>query len=272
MEWPVARRVARRFVAGETLDEAIAVVRRLEETGFLVSLDHVGEAVEDDKTANEAVDAYLKAAARLEAEGLTAELSIKPSSLADDPRRMERILQAGRHVTLDMEDHTRTDATLDLFRAADGRAGVAVQANLRRTEADVTSLLRCRGLVRLTKGAYAEPPSLALTKRGEVNDAYDRLTTKLFGAPDLTPAIATHDLGRILWARATAAALGRDPSTFELQMLYGVRRATQEELRAMGYRVRIYVPYGDQWYPYLMRRLAERPANLLFFARALLGT
>lgn len=270
-EWPVARRLARRFVAGETLDEAIAVVRRLHGQGFLVSLDHLGEAVQDGAGADAAVAAYLEAVARLDQEGLPAELSIKPSSLGDDRERLERVLEAGRQVTLDMEDHTRTDPTLDLFRRTGERVGVALQAYLRRTPDDLASLAGCRGLVRLTKGAYAEPPDVALPSRREIDEAFDRLVTALFRTEGLVPAIATHDMVRVQWARATAAALGRDPSTFELQMLYGVRRGAQDELRQAGYQVRVYVPYGDQWYPYLMRRLAERPANLLFFLRAVVG-
>ena len=260
-------------MAGETLEDAIRVVRSLTTGGFLVSLARLGEEVDDDDAADSAVAAYLEAAARLEEEGLPAELSVKPSSLREDPARFARILATGREVTLDMEDHTRTDATLGMFRAhADQRVGVAVQAYLRRTPRDLASLAGCRGRVRLTKGAYAEPPDIAYTNKREINAEFDRLTTALFHLETLEPAIATHDADRILWAKATAAAVRRDPSTFEFQMLYGVRRRAQDQLRSEGYRVRVYVPYGDQWYPYLVRRLAERPANVAFFVRALAGS
>jgi proline dehydrogenase len=273
------RRVAMRFVAGESLDDAVAAAGRLNEAGFSVSLDHLGEHVSGRAEAERARDDYLACIERIRADGLDANVSIKLTQLGlglDDDlakasldRLADAAAAAGLTVTIDMEESALTDATVSLYEDAQrrhGNLGVALQAYLLRTPADLDRLTPLGGHIRLCKGAYDEPPRIAYQRRSDVDDAFDRLATTLMAAENTRPAIATHDDRRINHVRAQNRT-----APFEFQMLYGVRGRLQGELIDAGYPVRVYVPYGDRWYPYLTRRLAERPANLWFFARALFG-
>jgi proline dehydrogenase len=277
----LARPLRDRFVAGETIDTALAVTRGLNAAGFRVSLDHLGEDVRDGAAADAAVGAYAALVAAISHAGVNSGISIKLSQLGLrlDPRacqeRLERVLgaaaRAGAFVRIDMESSADTQATLDLLRAVWPRyqqVGVVLQAYLRRTARDLADVLALGATVRLCKGAYREPAHVAYASKTEVDAQYARLARTLLEA-DTYAALATHDPALIDRARADAAALGRSRDSFEFQMLYGVRRDLQDALRRDGYRVRIYVPYGREWYPYLTRRLAERPANLLFLARSL---
>jgi len=278
---PVSREVVARFVAGETTDDAVRTTRTLVGDGLLVSLDHLGEDTTEAGHAEAVTKAYLTLLQRLDDAGLTggAEVSVKLSAIGqaldeamclDNARRIvEAATAAGTTVTLDMEDHTTTDSTLGILR--DLRAdfpgtGAVIQSYLRRSAGDVEDLIASRARVRLCKGAYKEPESVAYQTRKEVDLAYVRLLVRLM-ADGAYPMVATHDPRLV--AIATALAARREPGTFEFQMLYGIRPNEQRRLVAAGHRVRVYVPYGEEWYGYLMRRMAERPANLAFFLRAL---
>jgi proline dehydrogenase len=277
----VGRRVALRFVAGETLGEAVAATRRINDAGMSVSLDHLGEHVTDTTAAGAARDAYLACLDRIAAEGLDANISVKLTQLGmglDDElcaRSLDalaaRASASGLTVTIDMEESVHTATTLRLYREAQGahgNLGLAIQAYLRRTLDDLASLLALGGHIRLCKGAYDEAEEIAFRSRDEVNVAYDRLLETLMATESVKPAVATHDGGRI----EVAKGLGRRRTApWEFQMLYGVRDALQRALVADGFALRVYVPYGDSWYPYLTRRIAERPANVWFFFRALFG-
>jgi proline dehydrogenase len=283
---PVSRSVVSRFVAGESAQDAVRASTRLAGKGLAVSLDHLGEDTRDARQAEAAVRAYLVLLEQLREAGLTgegrAEVSVKLSAvgqtLSDElalegARRICVAAQAaGTTVTLDMEDHTTTDRTLQTLRALRAdfpRTGAVLQAYLHRTESDCRTLAVDGSRVRLCKGAYREPAAVAYKSAAEVDRSYVRCLRVLMAGPGY-PMVATHDPRLI----AIAGELARDRAagTYEYQMLYGVRPREQERLAAQGDRVRIYVPYGDQWYGYLMRRLAERPANLTFFLRALAGT
>jgi proline dehydrogenase len=273
------RALAGRFVAGDTLDDAVEVARRLNESGFMVSLDLLGEAVVDRDTVVAATDAYLECLRRIDTEGLDANISVKPTQLglAIDPvlagESIERIargaLGARTTVTLDMEDSRYTEATLELYRKAQtghGNLGVAIQAYLRRTPGDLRRLIPLGGHIRLCKGAYVEPEEVALTDKSAVDGAYAEQLRVLMAAGETKPAVATHDPTMVSLARDLAE--GRDRGSFEFQMLYGVRPDLQRELVEAGLPLRIYLPFGSEWYPYLTRRLAERPANAWFFAKS----
>lgn len=277
----LGRRLAMRFVAGETMDEAVEVARRLNEKEISVSLDHLGEHVTDLDLAHRARKDYLACLERIGAEGLQANISIKLTQLglALDPdlaaRSVEelarRAAELGTTVTIDMEESRYAQATVDLFARLQpelGNLGIALQAYLRRTEEDLVRLAPLGGHIRLCKGAYAEPEAVAFQTRGEVNQSFDRLLRMLMSSETKLPAVATHDEERIDLARRLASSR-RGP--FEFQMLYGVRRPLQARLVEEGFPLRIYLPYGAEWYPYLTRRLAERPANLFFFLRAVVG-
>lgn len=277
----LARPVVRRFVAGETLEEALDVIADLNQQGVSVTLDHVGESVNDPDRSNEAADAYVAALEAIQERGLDASVSLKASQfgLPGDPGRalatISRIAAAARaagtHVTIDMEDSSLTDATLDLVGAlrAGGHdhVGCAVQAYLHRTPADVKKLVANGASLRLCKGAYDESEDIAQQDGDQIRQAFvDVAAIMLTGDP--LPRFATHD-DRLLHAvRARAHELGRSDRDFEVQVLHGVRPEWQADLVRRGLNVRVYVPFGSHWYPYLVRRMAERPANLLFFLRA----
>ncbi|MDP9496480.1 MAG: proline dehydrogenase family protein [Actinomycetota bacterium] len=282
---PVSRSVVRRFVSGEQVDDAVDTARQLLRDGLQVSLDHLGEQTTDRATARSAVDAYLVLLERLSAAGLTAgggaEVSVKLSAvgqaldedlaLASAREICAAAAAAGTTVTLDMEDSSTTDSTLRILAALrrdHPSTGAVLQAYLHRTEDDCRALSGPGSRVRLCKGAYREPPEVAYTRPVEVDASYARCLEVLM-AGDGYPMVATHDPRLIAVAERLAA--GRPEGSYEHQMLFGVRPREQRRLVAAGRRVRVYVPYGDEWYGYLVRRLAERPANLVFFLRALVG-
>jgi len=299
---PATRAVVDRYVAGETIADAVRVARSLRENGLLVTLDHLGEDTTDPPHASAAADQYVQLLGKLAADGLTedgvVEVSVKPTAVglllasaegADGAvggvsvlgeriatEHIERIAiaarDAGTTVTLDAEDHRTIDATLRIATALRSRlpfVGSVVQAALRRTETDVRGLASPGVRVRLCKGAYAEPAAEAFTARHDVDKSFARCLRILMAGPGY-PMIATHDPRLI--AITGSLALPRAPGSFEYQMLYGVRPDEQRSLAAAGAQVRVYVPYGGDWYPYLMRRLAERPANLALFLRSLGST
>ena len=277
-ETSAGRALSLRFVAGETLDQAVAAAVELNAAGAMVSLDHLGEHVAEPEAAIAARDDYLVCLDRIGSEGLLANISVKLSQLGleFDPvlavtslaALAERAKSVGTTVSIDMEDSSTTDATIAAFETVQDRfanLGIALQAYLYRTRADVDRLIPRGGHVRLCKGAYAEPPHIAFAKKGDVDGNFDALLRVLMHAPEVVPAIATHDEERInLACRLGAMRTGR----WELQMLYGIRPKLQQQLIADGYPLRVYVPYGSAWYPYLSRRLAERPANVAFFLRS----
>jgi proline dehydrogenase len=280
---PVSRDVVRRFVAGETTAEAVTVTRRLVAQGLTVTLDYLGEDTTDVALAERTVLAYLELLDALHAEGLAerAEVSVKLSAvgqLLDENLATEhaaRICTAaeacGTTVTLDMEDHTTTDSTLRILaelRATWPWVGAVLQAYLHRTQADCARLATPGSRVRLCKGAYAEPPEVAFDDAHQVDLNYVRCANTLL-AGDGFPMFATHDPRLVRVAGERAAYYGRKPGSFEFQMLYGIRPDEQLRLAQLGHTVRVYVPYGGEWYGYLMRRLAERPTNTTFFLRAL---
>ncbi len=275
------RALSRRFVAGERLEDAIAVAKELNERGFRVSLDHLGEYVSDEAKALQARDDYLAAIDAIEAQGLDANVSVKLTQLglgtndklAGDSLTAiaQRAIDRGTTVTIDMEDATLTEATIQMYEVAQkefGNLGIAIQAYLHSSADDIARIAPLGGHIRLCKGAYAEPPEIALQSGEDVNANFDSLLELLMSFENTTLAIATHDEDRI--AAAERAAEGRTHS-WEFQMLYGVRTKMQEAIIESGRPLRVYVPYGDAWYPYLTRRLAERPANMWFFARAVVS-
>ncbi len=275
---------ARRFIAGETPEEAIAVARALRARGMLLTLDFLGESVRTPDEAAAATTAYLRLIEVLMAADIERNVSIKLTQLGIDVDRatcvdnLRRILEpAERHgffVRIDMENSRYTQATLDVFETlwqlGYRQIGMALQAYLHRTEQDVRRMNELGARVRLVKGAYKEPPAAAFQKKSEVDDAFARLTRLLLDEGTY-PAIATHDERMLDLARAHAAERQIATDRFEFQMLYGIRRDLQAALVAAGYRLRIYVPFGTQWFPYFMRRLGERPANVGFVIRGILG-
>jgi proline dehydrogenase len=283
---PVTSAVVQRFVAGETSAAAVAVTRRLVDAGLLVTIDFLGEDTNDPSRADEVVVAYLNLLTKLRDSRLSpsAEVSIKLSALGlhlrDGPQlaldNAELICRAARKadtaVTLDMEDHTTTDSTLEILRTLRKEypeTGAVLQAYLYRTEGDCRDLAEAGSRVRLCKGAYQEPDGLAFQDRHEIDKSYVRCM-KILMAGNGFPMLATHDPTMIEIGRRLAEQHGRGPKDFEFQMLYGIRPTEQLRLTKLGHAVRIYTPYGTDWYGYLIRRLAERPSNLRFFARSLI--
>jgi proline dehydrogenase len=275
---------ARRFIAGETIAEAIAAARAIQDRGFLLTLDYLGESVRTAEAAATATREYLRIIDQIVEAGVERNLSLKLTQLGVDIDRatcvdnLRRILEpATTHdffVRIDMENSQYTQVTLDVFETLwqlEYRClGVALQACLHRTEKDVRRMNELGARVRLVKGAYKEPASVAFQKKSEVDESFERLMTLLLD-DGTYPAIATHDERMIVAARRYADARGIARDRFEFQMLYGIRRDLQAALIRDGYRVRIYVPFGTQWFPYFMRRLGERPANLGFVIRGIVA-
>jgi proline dehydrogenase len=272
----VARRVARRWVAGETLEEAIAVTRDLNQRRISVSLDHLGESTNDAREATAATDEYIGILERIKQEGADANISIKLTALGLDisenlaRENLTRVMTAAQEraifVRVDMEASDYTQRTVDLvieYHKTYDNIGTVIQTALYRSPDDVDRLIAEGVRVRLVKGAYLEPPAIAYARKSDVDDAYLQIMRSLLDK-GVYPAIATHDERIINAANQYATAHGIPRARFEFQMLYGIRRDLQERLARTGYNVRVYVPYGSQWYPYLTRRMAERPANLMF--------
>jgi proline dehydrogenase len=279
---PLSRRMVRRFVAGERLEDALAVCRRLAGEGMLATLDYLGENVSTDAAAGASAAAYHEAIARLGDEQIPDTVSLKLTQFGLDLsyegclERVAGLAEAARargtRIEIDMESSEYTDRTLAVVEAVHERTAnvrAVIQAYLFRSEADVERLNRAKIPVRLCKGAYLEPPEVAFASKAEVDDNYRRLLRRLL-AEGTEPAIATHDESIIRDAERWIAERKLAPDRYEYQMLYGVRRDLQRRLVQGGARVRLYVPYGSEWYPYFMRRLAERPANILFVLRNLI--
>ena len=271
-----------RFVADEQLDGAINETQALNTAGMSVTLDMLGENVTDDIEATDAYHAYLAILYRIGQISIDANISIKLTMLGLDisetiaATKLEQLVAhaADRRnfVRIDMEGSAYTDRTLALFRHVHDRypdsVGIVLQSCLHRTDHDIEEMIARGARVRLVKGAYKEPPSIAYRQKRDVDAAYRRQAKQLLDAGHY-PAIATHDTAIIHMVKGYAQQNSIDASGFEFQMLYGIRRDLQYQLTSDGYRMRVYVPYGDSWYPYFVRRLAERPANILFVARNL---
>ncbi|WP_329104792.1 proline dehydrogenase family protein [Micromonospora sp. NBC_01699] len=282
---PYTRDVVRRFVAGTATDDALRATRELVANGLTVTLDHLGEDTVTPDQATAVREEYLTLLTVLAGADLTpaAEVSVKLSALGqkfDEKLAYDNVraicvaaAAAGTTVTLDMEDHTTTDSTLDILarlRKDFPSTGAVLQAYLRRTEADCRELATAGSRVRLCKGAYKEPESVAYQSARDVDKSYVRCLNVLLSGAGY-PMLATHDPRLIAIGQDRARWFDRTPDEFEFQMLYGIRPEEQLRLAGEGHTVRTYLPYGSDWYGYLMRRLAERPANLVFFARALLS-
>jgi proline dehydrogenase len=285
----LAKRVARRFVAGESLDEAMAATQALNARQMMVTLDYLGESVTDEAVAASSRDEILRLLDRIEATGVDANVSIKLSQLglrihdeiaSDNLRQIaSRAQEYGNRVRIDMEESELVDKTLDIYRTMRDQMGyqnlgVVIQSYLYRSERDVEKLIDEGAWIRLCKGAYAEPPEIAFPNKADTDANYVHLTQMMLGNKALKNGVylgvATHDEKMIQATLKYATRENISPKDYEFQMLYGIRRDLQEDLVARGYQVRTYVPYGTAWYPYFVRRLAERPANLWFFFSNLL--
>lgn len=290
MRYRFVRRAVTRFMPGETLEEALVPARQLGDDGIATVFTLLGENITDAAAAREVADHYMEVLARVEELRLDGHISVKPTQLGVDldaelchenlVRLVERAAQSGSTVWIDMESSDYTDVTLELYRrlrAAHANVGVCLQAYLRRTPADLDSLLPMGPAIRLVKGAYMEPPDIAFPSREDVDRSYLTLAEWLLDAlpPGSSPDAAngtrvgfgTHDRRLIERINATAAGRGVPRDAFEWQMLYGIQRQEQRRLAREGYKVRVLISYGSAWYPWYVRRLAERPANLLFVAK-----
>ncbi len=293
-KWSFARRAASRFVAGESLEDGIQAIRTLNQKGINATLDHLGEHTNSQQVAQKAAQSIVEILDNIQQSGVRSNVSVKLTQIGlsvDQDLCKENLVEIltnarrlGIFVRIDMEDSSLVDVTLNLFREMHEKyglnnCGVVIQAYLYRSEADIRQILQMGGRVRLCKGAYKEPADIAYPKKSDVDANYDRLAKMLIdgalacGAQELSQdgrvppitAIASHDPLRLEAARAYADQVGLPKGALEFQMLNGIRRDLQEQMAAAGYPVRIYVPYGTEWYPYYVRRLAERPANLWFF-------
>jgi proline dehydrogenase len=275
----LARRFASRFVAGESIEQGVEAARELSRRGITASLDLLGESVSAEAEAVAARDQYLRMLDRMATSGAEVNVSVKLTQmgldiaeelcLANMTAILEKAATLHGFVRLDMESSAYTQRTLDFFRTRlferfGAHCGVVLQSMLRRSEQDVEDMIALKARVRLCKGAYLEPPAIAFPDKADVDRNYVRLMERLLAAGNY-PGVATHDEAIIAHAREFVRRHGIGTDRFEFQMLYGVRRDLQESLRQAGFRLRVYIPFGTQWYPYLMRRLAERPANIAFF-------
>jgi proline dehydrogenase len=276
----LSRPLIERFIAGEDVDAALEHTRALNARGMVVSLDLLGENVTDEAEARAACDAYLDLLDRIQQSGVQANISIKLTMLGLDIseestwEKLERIVAhadaLGNFVRIDMEGSPYTARTLSLFRRIHDRypksVGIVLQSYLYQTDRDVEEMIARQARVRIVKGAYKEPPTVAYPHKADVDDAFRRHIEQLMLHAKF-PAIATHDEAMIAAAKDIAKHHGLEPSRYEFQMIFGVRRDLQEQIARQGYGMRIYVPFGTSWYPYFMRRLAERPANIFFLLR-----
>lgn len=295
--WRVARKMASRFVAGDTFEDALKAIFSLNEKGLYTTLDNLGENVTSSEEALKATDTYIEIFQRLHKAGVKSSCSVKLSQLGleldfnlclSNMRSIAtRAAEYGTLVRIDMEDSGTVDRTIQIYHTlrTEGitNVGLALQSYLRRSEEDALSLLEVGTRIRLCKGAYNEPPEVAFPQKRDVDASFDRITAYMIdganshgsepasvdGKVPPIAAIGTHDSKRIDFAREYAKSVGLPKEALEFQMLYGIRSDLQEALQADGYPVRVYVPFGTEWYPYFMRRLAERPANLWFFLTAL---
>ena len=295
--WRIARKMASRFVAGDSFDDALIAIRRLNQKGLLTTLDNLGENVTEAKDALRATDTYIDMLQRLHEAGVKSNCSMKLSQLGleldfdlclSNMRCIaSRAAEYGTLVRIDMEDSNTIERTLKIYNILKSEGftnvGLVIQSYLYRSEEDVRNLLAQGTRIRLCKGAYNEPPEVAFPKKSDVDANFDLLTALMIDAsqaqgsvpasadgkiPPIT-ALGTHDEKRTVFACIHAEKAGLPKEALEFQMLYGIRSDLQDALQARGYPVRVYVPFGTEWYPYFMRRLAERPANLWFFITAL---
>ncbi|HWI63941.1 MAG TPA: proline dehydrogenase family protein [Symbiobacteriaceae bacterium] len=271
---------ASRFVAGETLDQALAVVADLNRRGILVTMDQLGEGVHEERVAREMCQAYLDLLDGIARTGVNANVSLKLTQMGLSFNRAltDEILLTiarkaaglGNFVRIDMEDTPYTDATLEIYRhlrqLGFDNVGTVIQSYLYRTEKDIADLMQLGANLRIVKGAYSEPPHLAFPKKADVDENYKKVIATLLENGHYTAA-ATHDEKIIDWMKNFARERNIDKSRFEIQMLFGIRTPLQEELAREGYRVRCYVPFGRMWYPYFTRRIAERPGNFWFVVK-----
>ncbi len=294
MNWPVAWKAASRFIAGEKLDDAIRVIQELNQQGINATLDHLGEHTTNLEEAIKSTQSITEILDVIEQSSVRSNVSVKLSQIGmglDDALCEKNLVTILRHasnsqnfVRIDMEDSSCVDFTIRLYmkiREEYGlsNVGLVIQSYLYRSEEDIRNILKLGGKVRLCKGAYKEPTEVAYPEKKNVDSAYDRLVQMLIdgarfaGCPTLSddgkippiPGIASHDPGRLIHAKNYALQMGLPKLAIEFQMLYGIRRDLQTQMAREGYPVRIYVPYGTHWYPYYVRRLAERPANVWFF-------
>lgn len=280
---PGARTMARRFVAGETLDDGMRVAAQLNGAGMKVTLDYLGESVSNREEATAAADMYVDMIDRIANQGLDANVSLKLTQMGQDMdaaflrqnvgRVIERAREHDMFVRFDMESSSHTQPTIDFFRSLWNEGfrniGIVLQSYMRRSEQDVRDANELGARVRLCKGAYREPDEVAFQEKRQVDENFVRLAGMLLENGNY-PGIATHDEAMIDAATRFVQDHGIARDAFEFQMLYGVRRDVQQRLAEAGYTVRIYVPFGGAWYPYLMRRMAERPANMFFIVKAVL--
>lgn len=292
--WSFARKVASRFIAGEKLGDAIEVIKTLNSENINATLDHLGEHTSNPEKAVQATNDIIAILERIHREGVRAGVSIKLTqiglALDEDlcAENLDKLIETAANlstfVRIDMEDSPWVDKTLNLFKHSLERfnsenVGIVIQSYLYRSEEDVSDLLRAGSRIRMCKGAYKEPENIAYPNKTDVDANFDLLVQRLLegskenGTPPLSddgkippiPAIASHDEERINFAKGLLGEMGLPKEAIEFQMLHGIRRDLQESLVREGYPVRVYVPYGSEWYPYFTRRLAERPANLWFF-------
>jgi proline dehydrogenase len=278
----VGVRLSSRFVAGMEIDDALRVAEAVNKQGMTVSLDSLGESVTSEVEAHTAAEVYHRLLDAIAARKLAANISVKLTQmgLSLSPALAEGIAESlarhaaavGSFVRIDMEDSSLTQVTLDIVRRLHalpelrGAIGIVIQSYLYRSQSDVEQLLADGIRIRLCKGAYKEPSEVAFPSKADVDSNYIRLSCMMLDSP-IFHGLATHDEAMIAAAKSFAAQHGIEPSRFEFQMLFGVRRDLQRKLVREGYKVRVYVPFGHDWYPYFMRRLAERPANVIFLAK-----
>lgn len=268
--------VTHRFVAGEELSEAVEAIRQLNQKKITASFDHLGESISSEPETREEVREYIRILDAINEQALDSNVSLKPTQFGLDIDKklcyenihavVEAAARYQNFVRIDMEDSTKTDDTIDIFRrlrAEFNNVGIVIQSYLYRSEKDIEELLKAGARMRLCKGAYKEPEAVAFPKKSDVDANYIKLM-KILLVSGIYHGIATHDENMIAATKQFAKDRGIAADQFEFQMLYGVRRDLQEKLIKEGYRVRVYVPYGHSWYPYFMRRLAERPANVWF--------
>ena len=271
--------VTHRFVAGEDLNDAIEAIRRLNKKGISASFDHLGESITSEAATRDEVTEYVRVLDSIHENGLNSNVSVKLTQIGLDISEdltyenaraiVEAATRYQNFVRIDMEESTKTDSTISIFkrlRSEFNNVGIVIQAYLYRSEKDIEDLLKIGSRIRLCKGAYMEPESVAFPQKEDVDANYVKLT-KLLLASGIYHGIATHDENMISAAEQFARERGIASDQFEFQMLYGVRRDLQDKLVNNGYRMRVYVPYGKFWYPYFMRRLAERPANVWFVVK-----
>lgn len=288
MRFEMSKRAARRFVPGEKLEDAITAAKELNEAGIMAGIDHLGESVEDEALARKMADVYVQILEEIAANGIDSNISVKPTQLGlgisnelcreNVERIVKKAAEYGNHVRMDMEDSSFTQKTLDVFKSIRKKypnLGTVLQTYLYRTEKDVEDAIENGYGLRICKGAYKEPSDIAFPKKAQVDQNFIELLGKLLGERarknGVYVGVATHDDKIIDWTKDFVRENGVGKEEFEFQMLYGIRSNLQKTLVKEGYQMRVYIPFGTHWYPYYMRRLAERPANLLFFARTFLG-